>query len=216
MELDLSDLIQRSIYMGTFEREETEAIESLLKPGMRFLDIGANVGYFTALARSRVGATGQVYAYEPSPWAFERLSRLISDNRWDNVAAVNAGLAEEKGELALYLGEAGNHTPTMVPHEQKTLAKVPVRRLDDEFQAAQDGPVDVLKIDVEGFEPNVIQGGRRLFESGFVKIVLSEFNAHWLDLNGSSVLALHELFEQCGFRLSKSFGLNRIYTHRSA
>ncbi len=216
MELDLSDLIQRSIYMGTFEREETEAIESLLKPGMSFLDIGANVGYFTALARSRVGPEGQVYAYEPSPWAFERLSRMISENGWSNVKAVNAGLAETEGELALYLGEAGNHTPTMVPHEQQTIARVAVKRLDAEFQFPDRASIDVVKMDVEGFEPNVIRGGQRFFASGYVKVVLAEFNTHWLELNGSSIDALHGLFEECGFRLTKSFGLNRIYTHRTA
>lgn len=214
MKLDLSDLIQRYIYMGTFEGEETEILLSALRPGMKFLDIGANVGYFTALGRERVGSAGLVYAYEPSPYAFHRLSTLVAENQWSNVKAINAGLGEKNGELALYLGEAGNHTPTLVAHDQKVIAKVAVRRLDDEFP--ENTQFDVAKMDVEGFEPNVIEGGRRFFERGGVKFVLSEFNPHWLERNGSSEDGLHRLFEESGFQLQRKIGLNRIYVHRSA
>ena len=56
MELELQDSIQRQVYLGIFEPWETRFVTQYLQPGMTFLDVGANIGYFTALAASRVGA----------------------------------------------------------------------------------------------------------------------------------------------------------------
>jgi protein-L-isoaspartate O-methyltransferase len=67
-ELDLSDFIQRNIYAGTFEASEAKVLMGRLAPGMTFIDVGANVGYFTALAARCVGPTGLVVALEPSPY----------------------------------------------------------------------------------------------------------------------------------------------------
>src|ERR1700730_16140389 len=73
IKLDLADYIQRSIYLRTFEPRESALIRHYLKPGMTFVDVGANVGYYTLLAASLVGRRGRVLAFEPSPYVFERL-----------------------------------------------------------------------------------------------------------------------------------------------
>jgi tRNA G37 N-methylase Trm5 len=91
MTLDLSDHIERMIYLGAFEREETGLVLRRLRPGMTFLDVGANVGYFTFLAARRVGPLGRVIAVEPSPHAFARL---------DETARVN-GLTVERHAIGL-------------------------------------------------------------------------------------------------------------------
>src|SRR4051812_45920835 len=69
--LDLADFVQRQIYLGTFEPKETRLVNGFLQPGMTFVDAGANVGYYTALAAAKVaGNQGRVIAFEPSPYAF--------------------------------------------------------------------------------------------------------------------------------------------------
>src|SRR5262249_46342421 len=60
VELDLSDYIQRSMYLGVYEPAESKAIRAYLKPGMTFVDVGANVGYYTLMAASLVGRDGLV------------------------------------------------------------------------------------------------------------------------------------------------------------
>jgi hypothetical protein len=83
MELDLADLIQRQIYQGTFEPRETASVKRYLRPGMTFVDVGANVGYYTALAANLVaGRGGRVVAFEPSPYAFARLKKLRNRTGW--------------------------------------------------------------------------------------------------------------------------------------
>ena len=70
-DLDLSDHIQRNVFVGCYERDETILFRRLVKPGQTVLDVGANIGYFTALAAKLVTKTGRVISIEPNPTAFE-------------------------------------------------------------------------------------------------------------------------------------------------
>lgn len=200
LDLDLSDAMQRLIYLGAYEREETIAVRKALKPGHTVVDVGANVGYFTALAAQRVGPAGRVVAIEPSPYAFGRLRRMLPAN----CTAENIGLSDAPGELALYLdASAGNHTPTMsleapegAAHEY---ARVPVETLDDVAARLGIERIDLMKIDVEGHEPRILAGARRLCEAGKVRAVLCEFNEFWLRKVGSSSEELAATFRRYGF-----------------
>src|ERR1039457_7008297 len=97
-----------------------------------FVDVDANVGYYTALAAERVaGNGGRVLALEPSPYAFERLRSMILANRLEHVTPVHAGLSDAPGHLNLYLGVGSpNHAPTMVAHENAEATRVTVLTLD--------------------------------------------------------------------------------------
>jgi len=86
-ELDLSEFIQRQVYLGTFEPRETSLVKGYLRPGMTFVDVRANIGYYTALAALLVGAEGRVVAFEPSAYAFEKLSAMASKSDLTQVAA---------------------------------------------------------------------------------------------------------------------------------
>ncbi|MEX2264186.1 MAG: FkbM family methyltransferase [Bryobacteraceae bacterium] len=197
--LDLADEIQRNVYFGTFEPKETEIIRVHLRSGMTFVDVGANVGYFTALAASLVGPKGRVIAFEPSPYAFERLRRMIDINKLDHVRVVHAGLSDRAGRLKLYLGVGSrNHAPTMVPHDNATAVEVPVRTLDSVMEEMGVDHIDLIKIDVEGHEPRVLEGAQKLLRDRRVQAVLCEFNEYWLVQGGSSPERLQALIADGG------------------
>jgi hypothetical protein len=65
--LDRSDFIQRRIYLGAYEQHETQLVRGYLKPGMTFVDVGANIGYFSLLAASIVGQAGGSYRSSQVP-----------------------------------------------------------------------------------------------------------------------------------------------------
>src|SRR5579863_8811720 len=94
--LDTSDYLQRHIYGGSFEREETGIVRRTLRPGMTFVDVGANVGYYTALAAQLVGPSGSVFAFEPSDYAYSRLQRMIDQNNLTQARAIKCALAEDR------------------------------------------------------------------------------------------------------------------------
>jgi FkbM family methyltransferase len=201
MELDLSDFIQRQIYLGTFEPDETRWVKAYLRPGMTFVDVGANVGYYTALAAHKVaGGEGRVVSFEPSPYAFERLNRFVEANRLAHVTAVNAGLSDSTGETQLYLGaDSDNHTPTMVAHPNTIATTVKIVTLDAEAERLGVDRLDLIKIDVEGHEPKVLAGAKGLMKERRIRAVLCEFNEVWLGQAGSSQQELSWILRQAGF-----------------
>ena len=201
MKLDVSDFVSRMIYLGAFEQRETSIVLRHLRPGMTFVDIGANVGYFTLLAASRVGPTGRVFAVEPSPAAFAQLKATIEENRLTHVRAFPIGLGAESGEINLYVPPTDfhNHSPSMVANPNSEPVLVPLRRLDDCLDEWGVEAVDLLKIDVEGFEPFVYRGATASLRSGRIRAILCEFNDYWLRQVGSSPMALFQTLTEAGF-----------------
>src|SRR5260221_1686639 len=166
---------------------------------MTFVDVGAIVGYYTALASSLVGKPGSVIAFEPSPYAFGRLRSMVQANKLEHVRPVHSGLSDVAGQLNLYLGNGShNHTPTMVPHENATVTLVSVQTLDSAAEQMGIERIDLMKIDVEGYETRVLAGATRLLKEGRVRAILCEFNDHWLRQAGSSPEKLTSIISSAG------------------
>ena len=161
-------------------------VRRLLRPGMCFVDVGANIGYFTLLGARRVGPTGRVFAIEPSPYAADRLSQTIAANVIPQVRIERCGLGRRRGEVVLYDAAVGNHTPTMLGDPGGHGLVVPVRTLDECVREWNIDRIDLMKIDVEGYEPEVFAGAARTLADGKIKAVLCEFNVHWLARAGTT------------------------------
>jgi FkbM family methyltransferase len=202
--LDLGDLMQRKIYFHAFEPRETERVRAFLKPGMTFVDVGANIGYYTFLAASCVGSSaGQVLAFEPSPYAVGRLTDAVRTNHIPHIRIFPVALGAEPAELPLYVPlRPGNHSPTMLANAGGKPVNVTVRRLDDCLREASVDRVELLKVDVEGFEPDVLRGAGDFLARKKIRAVLCEFNAFWLHRNGSSAEELYDLLLSFGYRSS--------------
>ena len=201
MRLDVSEHIQRMIYLGCFERRETQMVMRVLRSGMTMVDVGANVGYFTTLAAHQVGRTGSVIAVEPSSAPFAHLRYLTTRNRIPQVRLFRGALSDRRGREPIYCGDPGNHTPTMIAHgDLAPLEYVSVRTLDDLVTELGIDRIDLLKIDVEGYEAAVIRGARDLLERRAIGSVLCEFNDYWLRASGTSSAALWRTFLDLGFR----------------
>jgi len=212
MDLDLSDWIQRHIYYGSYEQPQTSRMLSYVRPGMTFVDVGANVGYYSALASSIVGG-GRVIAYEPNPYAFERLQAWIQANQVNNVTPVFAALGAKQGTIKTHFYETDNHTASLVPPAdpatQETTA-VEVRTLDAEADRLGLDRIDVMKIDVDGYESEVFRGAAGLLTEGRINAILCEFSAHWLAQVGSSNDELEQLFTSRGYIKRAVFGTESL------
>ena len=202
MRLDLADFLQRSVFLGTYELAEVAIFRELLRPGMTFVDVGANVGYFSFLAASIVGTRGRVVAFEPSPYAIERMQRTVAANDLPQVEMVHAGLSDAEGTLPLFVPSlAGHHTPTMTAAGPQTVrVDVRVTTLDRMLDELAIDRVDVMKIDVEGHEPRAFRGGSAALRAGRVRDIVCEFNEEWLQAAGSSSDALDGFLRDAGFQ----------------
>lgn len=192
--LDLSDPIQRLIYLGDFEPAETDMVRRTLKPGMTFVDAGANCGYFTLLAASLVGLSGSVLAFEPHAPTRMRLETAVTQNRLKQVRVFGCGLGETDGTVQLFSAAGG--CPSMIWGEGEP-ESVEVRALDGLIGGHT---VDLLKIDVEGYEPHVIDGATRAISEGRVKALLIEFNDKALQKVNTSAAEFHARLIGMGYR----------------
>jgi FkbM family methyltransferase len=170
---DISEFTAGEFYFLSklYEPQTTELILGELGPGDVFVDIGANHGYFTVLAATRVGETGHVYAFEPNPAVLEQLRLHLAVNRLTSIVTVTAtALAEVDDETARFFisqceGNSGLSTLTPDPKfiESGALSasqyvEVAQRRFDRWREENHLNRIDWVKIDVEGAEERVLQG----------------------------------------------------------
>src|SRR5258708_20115428 len=84
----------RTVAVGLFQAAEAKLFQQVIRPGMTVADVGAYVGYFTVLSAKLVGASGQVFAFEPDAIAFHYLTRNVAENECLNVVATRKGLTD--------------------------------------------------------------------------------------------------------------------------
>ncbi|MFA6129495.1 MAG: FkbM family methyltransferase [Candidatus Omnitrophota bacterium] len=205
MEFDLGEQIQRQVYCGRYETVQSGWAKEVLNVGGTFLDVGANVGYYTTLAASLVGKQGKVLAFEPSPFAYRKLASIIKGNGISQIEAFQCAAGDKEEMLDLYLSNQTQiHSPSLVPSDAAfTPVKVQVCRLDAHSSLRSMRSIDLMKLDVEGFEPNVIRGMSDHLGKGYVKYLLCEFNSGWLEPNKSSCSQLLQLIQDLGFVVYK-------------
>jgi FkbM family methyltransferase len=139
-----------------YEPEVLATLRRLLRPGMTFCDVGANMGVITLLAARLVGPTGRVFAFEPMPENARVVRENVALNGFQNVTLIEAGIAEQNGEAQLHLSKyGGNHRLAESPGGSLNLTiTVQTLRLDSVPGLDR---IDVLKSDTEGTELAVLR-----------------------------------------------------------
>jgi FkbM family methyltransferase len=209
-ELDLREGIDLAIFLfGSFERETARTLAGLARPGSVVLDIGANIGAHTLpLARS-VGPTGKVYAFEPTDYAFGKLRRNLQLNPAieSRAIAIQAKLGRKgdlssSGEVYSSWKVSGNEPrhPKHFGIAQSTSGAVNLS-LDEYGRKNNISRVDLVKLDVDGFESEVIAGGVGTLQRDR-PVICMELAPYVLEERGSSLAELLSLLTNCGYRLT--------------
>jgi FkbM family methyltransferase len=185
---------------GIWEPYETSLLLQLLGPGGVMVDVGANIGYFTVIAASVVGAGGSVFAFEPDTENFRLLQENLRLNQCERtVTAVEAGLAAHNGAGELFLSEdnAGDHQVFDAGDERRSR---PVRLLNgSDWLDGKVRSIDMLKVDVQGAEYDVMAGLMPLLRSlPRLPHILLELTPLSLRQAGSSGRLLVELLAELG------------------
>jgi FkbM family methyltransferase len=154
---------------GTYEPFALSLLNKLLPEGGIFVDVGANVGIYTVLGACCTGRTGTVYAFEPEVENFRLLERNLALNDLGHVRVEQAAVGESDGHAVLQIeaNSIGTHSLVRSQTGADSLVdqvEVPVVSLDAFFSKIDLGRVDLLKVDVEGFEPKVLAGAQRILE----------------------------------------------------
>lgn len=192
------------MYFGSYAPLVVAAMKRHLKPGDVFFDVGANIGYLSAVAADLVGPSGEVHAFEPVPVYFERLQRLAELNPAHKIVANCAGASDAIGMGTISVTrEPGQNT--MVPAYKKapevvaTLG-VPTMRLDAYIESRKIHRVSVIKIDAEGFELPVLRGLQNFLDStGELPAIICEISPRAYPLMGLSLKELRKFMARIGY-----------------
>ncbi|WFC63186.1 FkbM family methyltransferase [Pseudomonas sp. REST10] len=189
---------------GSYESDETAFLKSVLRDGEVFLDIGANLGWYS-LALGRHCPTSRIYAFEPIPSTVEMLEKNIRLNRLGNIEVIRMGLFSQEDELNfLFAPDVSGATSLKLAGQSRGRASIQnvVCRTTtlDAFCASRDIVPALLKIDVEGAELMVVQGGEKILET--TPIILMELLRKWSRAFGyhpNDVFALLERYGYCAW-----------------
>lgn len=202
MYVDLRDHgIGRPLFrLGVWEPAETAFMNRFLRPGMTVLDVGANVGYHTLLAAQRVGPGGRVVAFEPDPWNHELLTRNLDLNRAANVVVVRTALGRGPGEAVLARSRSnfGDHR-VGVAGPDRVGVSIRIDSLDNQFREIGVGPVDLLKIDVQGYEAEVFAGMADTLRAAPPRAILMEYWPHGIRAAGGDPDAVAAQLAAAGY-----------------
>lgn len=191
MRLRLGQYPDGAMYFGVFEVQTIRLIKSILKPGDRAVDVGANIGYMTLHMAKRVGATGEVHSFEPVPGNRARLEQALVDNHFGFVRVHSEALGEKSDKTLIYdfsASTAGHAESSLRPlHENATALPCDVVRMDDVI----DGPVRLIKVDVEGAEVGVLRGATRVIRENKPHLIV-ENNPKTLQAFGVTFADVYE------------------------
>jgi FkbM family methyltransferase len=187
--------------LGLYELAKAAAMRDLLAPGATFVDVGANKGDFSVLAATLVGDAGRVLAFEPEPENCRWIERTLALNERRNVRLFPLALGDRDGEAVLQLSrQSGAHTLVPgLPGRAEGELRVPTRTLDGLLAELGTPRVDVLKLDVEGFELPVLRGASRTLASNPALVLLLDLHPHL----GVDTGEVARFLQAHGFRLCR-------------
>jgi FkbM family methyltransferase len=170
------------------DRAERELLRKILFRGAVAVDAGANIGIYSRFLARCVGPAGSVYSFEPEPENFERLR--AATRKISNVHVVQAAVGEHSGYTELYLSDTLNvdHRTYRSNEAARRVVPVEMLALDDYFKPGQ--RVDLIKMDIQGYELHALRGaGRVLTDNPNAKLLLEfwpyglrQAGANWRDL----------------------------------
>jgi len=190
--LCLDDWIPYQIFLTGYyaiEYRHTIYFRNLIKKGIVFFDVGANIGYYTLQASPRTGFEGKVFSFEPVSATYGKLVENISLNSLKNVFPQKLIVYEKECELEILPGDCGNTgSAKLAPANSASRSdaeKVRAVTLDSFVKENGVDRIDVVKIDVEGSEFSVLRGMKNILSEMNPKLLI-ELTEHTLKARGTS------------------------------
>jgi len=203
--LDLSDIVDWYIYFG-FKETSRQSLLDLMEVRHTIIDIGANVGNVTLEAAKIVGSKGKVHSFEPDPENYVRLENNLNLNQFSNIIPNKLGLGDAAGTFMIASVNPNNKGMNRIMNETTNNFKsrqIQVITLDTYVLEKKLHSVDIIKIDVEGFEYNVLKGGMKVINT-FHPTLFIELDDNNLIDHGNSAKDLVRLLEEWGYEILHS------------
>ena len=190
-----------------YEPLTTTLFKKILQPGMKVIDVGANIGYFSLLSSKLVGDTGTVWAIEPEPNNFKHLVENIRLNQahnpkglFQNIITIESAISDHNGTAELYISkeESGEHSLVKGRPHVKDSINVKLTTLDSLMSTIK--VIDLIKTDTEGNEIPILRGSKNLIKSSPSIVVIAEFLIPGIEASGHTPQQYWELLHELGLK----------------
>ena len=206
-------VVSGALTFGVYERAEIAFFRSRFGADMTFVDVGANVGLYSALALSTPGFRGRVLAVEPHGESRVYLQKTIQSNATPAAAALICalGASDRPGTLTLYKNPENKGDNRVYPDPLlQGEEKIGVDTLDNICRGHGISTAQFIKIDVQGAEANVVRGASGLLAASAECILMTEFWPYGLGRCGTDGLEYLEMLRDFGFRLYELAGTSGL------
>ncbi len=181
-------------------REEREILSRHISAGMTIIDIGANIGLYSIFLADLVGPGGRVFAFEPDPVLFEAaVANCTQNGKGDVITLHNLALGSRAGHAALYRSgfNSGDNRLSASPKHRENVG-VEIARLDDVLRGVK---IDFVKMDVQGWEPEVLRGMEETLKSNPELTIYFEYWPEGLRRAGEHLSSPANILCGRGFKL---------------
>jgi FkbM family methyltransferase len=172
---DTHGLEHELYYKGTYEKATMHVIHSCLKEGDTFIDVGANIGVVSLYASICVGNSGSIWAFEANPATVKLLEDNIALNKFTNIKIYEYALGAQEGTGEIYPETVENNrgAASMLKREGQSTVKfdIVIKKLDD---VIGDTKPKLIKMDVEGWELEVLKGSKNILSGTDAPILIVE------------------------------------------
>jgi FkbM family methyltransferase len=215
MLLNPTEHIQQQLFWyGYYEKELGIILKKILRPNDAFLDIGANIGYFSLLAANN-SPTIKVISFEPVNDLFQKLNENISINNIKNIMSVNTAVGETNEEKELFISANDNLGMSSFQQPENYSGKkekVKVVAIDDWFKTSGLNKIDLIKLDVEGSELATLKGMKEVLQNQRPALIV-EVNPETLGMFGLKPVDIFDYLNQLnfdGYRISETGELENL------
>lgn len=191
--LNLGELIDLALYLDKFEPKVVQYINKYTKEGMIVLDIGANIGAHTLRLSKIAGKNGVIYAFEPTQYAFDKLQKNIGLNSDLNIKSYRVALSDFKEDNREITYRSSWKTDGSFVDAS---CKVNFIKLDDFISENNILSVDLIKIDVDGNEFGVLNGGLKMLKKNHPQLIMELVGVHLQNDNTNP----YKLLEILGYK----------------
>jgi FkbM family methyltransferase len=188
---------------GKYETIETKILQHLANGAELVVDIGANVGYYTVELAKSLGSSGQLLGFEPVEQSFSQLRKNVKLNNIENkVRIFQTGLSNSVSETQIFLprksGSSAASLRNLHPEEEYESQIINTTTLDNVFETLGASDCDLIKIDVEGGELQVIEGGIATIKR-FKPIIFAELLRKWSEAFSYSPNNVLQILQNIGY-----------------
>lgn len=181
------------------DKTEIELLKKIIKPGDSVLDIGSNIGFYAKILSSFTGKNGKVYCFEPDSTNFKYLKK--NTQGIDNIVLFNKAVSDKADTLKVYKSKLLNVDHRTYPvNNYESVEEIESISIDALLKDKTISKVDVIKIDIQGYELTAFNGMKELLSNNGQLKIIAEYWPHGFKRAGTSAIDFYNFFDELGYK----------------